>query len=224
MKKILIIFLVVFITSFTYLDKEPWDYDKSKWSPLMLAVYYNDLSKVKTLIIEQEDLIAYRINKAWTLDALVIAIKKNNLSIVKVLIATDEFNQNFDVYFHLTCRQKNALVVGYFIEQGADVNQYSENGHSHLMSACMSGTVDIVECLISNGAEINHQRKVDGMTALMYATLNGNVDTVELMISYGVDKDIKNWNNNKAYDYIESIKKDVIITEKEKLNLEFLLK
>lgn len=220
MKKIII--FIAFI-SLSFIQKEKWDYDKSDWTHLMLAVYNNDIDNVKLLIITDVDLITYRTKTTWTIDALIVAIRRNNLIAVKELVKTNKFI-DLDFYFSIACRQKSVPIISFLLERGVEINKYSENGHSHLMSACSSGTLEIVECLLENDAEVNHQRKVDGITALMLSVFNGKPDKVELLLSYGADKKIKDLNNEVAYDYIENIYERLNIDKKDKLKLKNLLK
>ncbi|WP_416233867.1 ankyrin repeat domain-containing protein [Faecalibacter sp. LW9] len=56
------------------------------------------------------------------------------------------------------------------------------------MNAASFGSVEIVECLLNNGAKVNQKRDVDGITPLMFATINGDVKKVKFLLAYGADK------------------------------------
>lgn len=92
------------------------------------------------------------------------------------------------------------------------------------MTACSFGTLEIVESLIKNGAELNHQREVDGITALMLSAFNGDLKKVEILLKNGADKKIKDKNGQTAYDYIDQIYPRLNISEETKNELKHILK
>jgi ankyrin repeat protein len=219
MKKLLLLFFI--ISSFGFNHKEKWDDNKDGWSPLMLAVYKAENKVVSELISQNVD-ITYKTKGTWTLDALFVAIKSKNLYAIKELVNTQKFKKLY-FYFNEACSQTNSKIVDFLIEKGIDINEYSDNGHSHLMSACISGSPEVVKSLLKNGAEVNHQRKTDGITALMLATFNGSPKTVKVLLSYSADKKIKDLNNETALDYIDQIYPRKNISDKIKIELMDLL-
>ena len=60
--------------------------------------------------------------------------------------------------------------------------------------------------MIENGAKIDHQRKVDGITALMLAAHNEDYEKVKFLVSKGANIDIKDLNQNRAIDYVKGNK------------------
>lgn len=217
-KKIFILF-IIFCSSFFQNDK--WDSDKSNWSELMKCCYLNDINKMDSLIESGVDL-NYRTKKG-TLDALIVAIKKGHLDATKVLVNTGFFDKRLQNYFNEVIRQENPKIVEYFISKGVDVNHYADNGHSYLLTACTDGDIKIVKALVHGGAEINHQRNVDGISALMIATFKGNIKKVQFLLEQGADKNLKDLDGNKAIDYIDLIYPRLNVSDKTKIELRKLI-
>lgn len=75
------------------------------------------------------------------------------------------------------------------IESGADVNELSEKGNSPLLLASMNGRTEIVEILITAGADVSVARSSDGATPLHLASQNGHIDVVRQLLSCGAPAD-----------------------------------
>jgi serine/threonine-protein phosphatase 6 regulatory ankyrin repeat subunit B len=75
------------------------------------------------------------------------------------------------------------------IDAGADVN-YSHKGRSCLLIAAEAGHHEIVDLLLSAGAEKDAKSR-NGFTALMAAAQNGHDKCIELLLTAGADKESK---------------------------------
>lgn len=220
MKKTILFILI--LISLSFIHKEKWDDNKEDWTPLMFAIYNGRAEEFNNLINNGVD-VTYRIKTSWKLNALNIAVKKNNFEAVKSLVLTKKFKKLQD-YFEDACGEKSKLIVDFFINKGVNVNNYTENGHTNLMTACSFGTLEIVESLIKNGAELNHRREVDGITALMLAASNGQLKKVELLLKSGANKKIKDKNGQTAYAYVDKIYPRLNISAEIKNELKHILK
>jgi len=60
-------------------------------------------------------------------------------------------------------------------------NASDRNGTTALMFAALEGYTEIVRLLLAQGADLNMQRKVFGVTALMLAAANHQVDIVQTL-------------------------------------------
>ena len=99
--------------------------------------------------------------------------------------------------------------VQFLVEKGVNIDDVDSNGRTALMLASKAGHEEIVETLLSagaNGSQDSHSRggqvllkegadpnirKKDGATALMYASQNGHSDVVQILLKGGADPNIQ---------------------------------
>lgn len=97
--------------------------------------------------------------------------------------------KNFDgmTAFHLASRLKNKDTAKILLKYGANVN-VSGNGWTPLTEASHDSDFELVQFLVSNGADVNLANSSQG-TALMYATHSGpdEVRKTEYLIAHGAD-------------------------------------
>jgi len=220
------LFLILSATFFTaFAHKEKWDENKKDWSPLMLAIYKGQTSKVNKLIDQNVDLnfVTPGVNSRWRLTALDVAIRKDNESAVEVLLLTNKISEP-ESYLMTACSRKSAKIVQLLINYGASANDTLENGYSVAMMAASFGSNEVLECLLKNGANIEQTRKVDGMTILMFATFNGDIEKVRLLLDYGADRYAKDKNGATALNYVDQIYDRFNVEENTKVELRQLLK
>ncbi len=205
--------------------KDRWDNSRDGWSPLMLAIYDDDPEEYTKLIEQNVDLnfVSEDPNTNWNLTAMEVAIFKDNDSAVKKLLATGKVT-NPEKYFMHACGQNNASTVGLLLKYGANPNETLDNGYSVLMMSASFGSLEVLECLLKNGANTNQKRSTDGMTALMFASSNGEPKKVKLLLKYGAKKDTKDLNGKKALDNVEYLIQDEQISKKSIDELKMLLK
>ena len=83
-------------------------------------------------------------------------------------------------------KRGNLALLSQILEQGADINQQSEDGWTALIIAAACGHEIIVKHLIEKGAEINRHgwrpSMVPGLTALMAAASNGHETIVKHLL------------------------------------------
>ncbi|XP_062523167.1 protein fem-1 homolog C-like [Corticium candelabrum] len=77
-------------------------------------------------------------------------------------------------------------LVGYLVEQGADVRQRNEFGESPLHIACKCGHVDIVKFLSGVGASLEEYSSL-GRTPLLTAAAEGHVEVIRELVKAGAD-------------------------------------
>eukprot|EP01084_Bolivina_argentea_P086925 157068_1 len=75
-----------------------------------------------------------------------------------------------------------------------------EKQYSALHYAVRNKNPDLIDYLLTNGANVNIQGGPDGNTALHEATLQGDSQTIKQLFSYGIDDALKNWNNKTAFN------------------------
>ncbi len=225
MKKTFVIIAFILTTLTSFAHKEKWDENKTDWSPLMLAIYNGQTEKF-TKLIEQNvnvNFVTPGKNSNWQLTALDIAIRMSNEIAVKTLLLTNKIAK--PATFLLTaCGQRSALIIDLLIKYGANPNDTLENGYSVSMMATSFGSIEVLECLLKNGANIKQTRRVDGMTTLMLAVYNGDPKKVKLLIDYGADKYARDKTGKTALYYFEDIYESLKISKKTESELRELLK
>ena len=111
----------------------------------------------------------------------------------------DDFNEFVSLIYKKDIKGINELLA-----KGVDVNMRQETmGTTPLIVACsIEGTYEIIELLISKGADINIIGSYDGRTALIWASANSK-KTVELLLEKGAKVDVKGVDGMTAF--IQSI-------------------
>jgi len=77
------------------------------------------------------------------------------------------------------------------------------SGRNPLVMAADYGQKDVLDYLLSNGADVNVSDS-HGITPLLAAIYEGHVDCVKLLISKGADKDKKAPSGESYYDSAET--------------------
>lgn len=80
-----------------------------------------------------------------------------------------------------------------FIENGEDVNTRNEEGYTALYFASINGNIEMIDYLLSKGADVNTRDEEDGFTPLNFACFNGNFNIIELFLEnrYGTNVDLE---------------------------------
>jgi ankyrin repeat protein len=189
MNRILCFLLLIIISSCNRHDKERWDDEKEYWSPLMYAIYDNDIEEFTDLINQKADVnfIAKGDNTSWKLSALDIALFMNNDVAAEKLLSTGKIRNPND-YIIGAAAEDNARNVQLLVNYGADPNKSLDNGYNALMSATSFGSIEVLECLLKNKANPNSIRNIDGATPLKFAKYNKDSVKEKLLIKYGAKK------------------------------------
>lgn len=111
------------------------------------------------------------------------------------LLAGEDFNE-----FAKRIYQKDLKGVKELLAKGIDINIREETmGSTPLMVACsITGTDEIIEFLISKGADINVIATYDGRTALIWAAANSQ-KAVELLLAKGAKVNVKGVDGMNAF-------------------------
>jgi ankyrin repeat protein len=205
--------------------KEKWDDCQDGWSPLMLAIYNDEIDDFIELIKKNVDInfVSESENSNWHLTAIEIAIFKENDFAVKKLLSTNKVSHP-EKFLMLACGGENAKIVRLLIEYGANPNETLDNGYSVIMMASSFGSTKVLECLLKNGANPNNRNLDKSMTALMYATSNSEPEKVKLLLNFGAKKETKDQNGKTALDYVDDLEKNPEVSRKNIDELRWLLK
>nr|NQU91712.1 ankyrin repeat domain-containing protein [Bacteroidota bacterium] len=89
-------------------------------------------------------------------------------------------------------------IVGYMLENGAEIYSINSNGGTLLHSASRGDLAELANFMIENGADINSRNRY-GLTPLHLASINGNIACINLLISKNADVNLKTNTGINAY-------------------------
>ena len=129
-------------------------------------------------------------DEAWFIrkNAIYVACEKGHFDIVKLLLETDphasinhpEFRPLYEV-----CRREHLEAAKLLVEHGAELqDDGQEYGCTALMEASGSGNADLVEYLISKGADVNDENKYNPH-ALLIACWGRHLGVMEVLLKHG---------------------------------------
>jgi hypothetical protein len=223
--KIMIIFIALcFCVCADDANKQRWDADKSEWSELMLSIYDNDVPKFQSLIRNGVDVnFITPGKKGFSLTALEVAIRRNIEVAVAELLATGKIKKPAAM-MRIAVAQSSGRNVELLIKYGGNPNDTIANGFSMLMTAANSGSKEVVEVLLNNGADPNQFRRPDRSNSLMLAVLSGNKGKVKTLLDHGADKTMKNSHGQTPLDLVEHIRNSAGVTNDDKEEIRALLR
>jgi uncharacterized protein len=86
----------------------------------------------------------------------------------------------------LAAQQGRSDVLGYLLQQGADLSLLDQYGNNALWAACFANASDCIAQLLQAGIDIDYQNP-SGSTALIYASSSGRYAVVEQLLQAGAD-------------------------------------
>ena len=121
--------------------------------------------------------------------ALRIAIERNNLPIVKLLLKHGADPNHIDKLWsspiHYTV---DSEIIKELLKYGAEVDSKDSIGMTPLMRALAGEKFEIAKIFLDHGANINHCDN-DGLTALHEASNTGQLETIEFLLKHGANVD-----------------------------------
>lgn len=97
-------------------------------------------------------------------------------------------------------------IVELLIRFGADINQRDRLGLTALHFAAKLESTDIINLLIGNNAELNHQSIISGCTPLHFATMSGRVGNVNALINAGAELGPRSHGGETALDMARALR------------------
>lgn len=155
-------------------------------SPLIMAVKNNDIDMVQRLLAENNIDPNLRAGPPdypeLKLSALEVAISKQNLPIIELLLSHARTNVNREdgvsAPIHLAASNGNIAILRTLLRFSAQVNARSTNNVTPLMFAVINDKVDAVKELIAEGAAVI-LRDSENNSALSFAQEVGNPIIIE---------------------------------------------
>ena len=155
-------------------------------TPLHYAALYGQKNVAELLISKGADVSAKNKNGDLPIQ---LALRNMKTEVVDLLIAKGPTLSSIQ----MAAYQGDLVKVKRFLEQGLSVDSRDSEGHTALHFAVLRGKRDVVEFLLSQGADVNLKDKSWGFipwgfTPLKYAS---SKDIVELLISKGANVNAK---------------------------------
>jgi ankyrin repeat protein len=164
-----------------YLIHLDWDENREDYETLLeQAVEIGNLALVQILLEKGHDLPYWSMCLAKSIE---LAAELNNLEIVKTLLeaGADANRGGTEPPIIPAAGTRNIKLVQLLILSGADVNSVGEEGVTPLMTASISGSIEIVKLLVEYGAIIN-ATLIDGwQTALDLACYYEHKDVCQYL-------------------------------------------
>lgn len=164
--------------------------DELGYCALMLAVERDNVEITKIIISEycRNDYNYKQLRQRSR--ALLIATKRKNIKIVRLLIIAginiDISGNNFATALHIAAEAGNLELVKLLVYHGADANRIDAHGKTALIKANANGKTNVVAYLLSLPISID---TVDcrGDTALSVSLTNNHIDCAITMIKHGAN-------------------------------------
>ena len=118
-----------------------------------------------------------------------------NLSGFERLVALLEEHYAAKFPLHAVARTGDVDAMTRLLDDGAAIDQTTENGTTPLWIACEHGHADLARLLLERGAEVDRAMK-NGQTPLIIACRNGQVDAARLLLENGAEVDRANKNGS----------------------------
>jgi ankyrin repeat protein len=84
-------------------------------------------------------------------------------------------------------RNGDVIVLKYFLQAGMKPSVTDSKGETALIAGAKGGRTEVVELLLTHGADVNAKDKQFGASPLIWASISGNADTVKLLLDKGAD-------------------------------------
>ena len=91
------------------------------------------------------------------------------------------------------------------LTKGANVDQADKGNYTALLLAASRNHHQIVELLLTQGADINHQESTMGWSALIWAAKLNYLETVEVLLKHKADTQLKDFKGNTALIWAKTI-------------------
>jgi ankyrin len=141
--------------------------------------------------------------KASQLEQLYLAIRSNELSVIKRLLKQNIAINSVDEYAQtpllMAIKKGHREAALLLIQNGANTNYGDQFGETALFQAVRSNYSGISQDLLVHGVDVNH-KNVQGNTVLHMAVRSKNLDIIKILLKYAANPNIRNKNGDTGLD------------------------
>ena len=135
---------------------------------------------------------------------LIWGVQSGNLDVVKLLCKPSFVNDSDEegmTALYQAASDGMLDIVTFLLNEGAIVDQATNNNVTPFMIASCCGHAHVVECLLEHGANIDVIETDEKMTPLLYAVEYGNIEVVRCLLKHGANVNHKNKKGKTALLY-----------------------
>lgn len=188
-----------------------------RWTPsgqLIVAIRHNNLARVKSILNKYPALANHRYPGGVT-PFHYVAMSKDGGKLANVLIScgsrVDDANDQGATPLMWAITPGNKAAVAVLLRHHASTDVWNNSGAAPLHIAAWNGKTEIVEMLISAGANVNIVDKTRrGFTPLHYAARFGKANTAAVLIKHGAKLNAASNKGTPLHVAIQHDKDDVV--------------
>lgn len=168
-----------------------------------LDIHFPEFIKREAEQIAKKELLDRNI--PCSTDVLAQSVIDENLEICELLVnagvSVDSVDRDGTPMLCIAARNGNMTMLKWLVGKNANINAISEDrGYTPLMDAVWKNKQELVEYLVSIGADLSPISK-DGQPIAVLASGVGNTDICKLLAEKGADSNIKDAMGMSAFDY-----------------------
>ncbi|KAG4034424.1 hypothetical protein MFRU_003g03880 [Monilinia fructicola] len=178
--------------------------DEDGWTALFYTVEFECLDATRAIISKYPDSVNIQNDESET--ALHLAIKRNNLEIVKLLVANND-DANIDIRdkdgrtaLHYACSSLSNIspkCIDLLLQKGANIDLKDNDGDTALIFAILRAKKELAEALLLKKANVDIQNN-HGATALHCVEYGISQKVIDLLVEKVANVDLKDNNGNTA--------------------------
>jgi ankyrin repeat protein len=148
--------------------------------------------------------------------ALIFAVKKHNMSLVKMLV--EEFSADINTAdedgntcLHWSTWYKNSKITEYLIDKSAEIERCNPKQQYPIHWACMGGDIGCIRLLVNAGSKLDNADK-DGYKPVHCAAQHGHTAALDYLKLRGVDLKALDYNHRSTLHW-SAFKNELITTQ-----------
>ena len=116
-----------------------------------------------------------------------LALGTNNLEFIKWSVKNNIVENAATLALRYSVFNNRLDLVDFLSENKANFNFYDPNGKTLLTKSLLNGSIEMFNCLIDKGANVNYKNDKDKSTPLLNCISNNNVELLKLLIENKVN-------------------------------------